>query len=109
MAPDLLQERLEAARAFGVGAEAPTPTFDPEEELAEAEAAAGTGAGAVPVAEEAPSKGPTSAQLTSIKAAIANAATLDEVQRLENALKTGNVPSEFRVSATISLCHSLKL
>ena len=34
---------------------------------------------------------------------------LDEVQRLENALKTGNVPSEFRVSATISLCHSLKL
>ena len=84
-----------------MGAEAPAPTFDPEEELAEAEAAA-AGAGLVPVVEEAPSKGPTSAHLTAIKAAIANAATLEEVQRLENALKTGNVPSEFRVSSPIS-------
>lgn len=89
----MVQERIEAARAFGVGAEAPAPTFDPEEDLAEAEAAVG----AAPAVVEVPSKGPTSAQLTSIKAAIANAATLDEVQRLENALKTGNVPSEFQV------------
>lgn len=88
------KERVEAARAFGVGAEAPAPTFDPEEDLAEAEAAVG----AAPAVVEVPSKGPTSAQLTSIKAAIANAATLDEVQRLENALKTGNVPSEFQVA-----------
>lgn len=95
---DLVQERIEAARAFGVGAEAPAPTFDPEEDLAEAEAAAG----AAPAVVEVPSKGPTSAQLTSIKAAIANAATLDEVQRLENALKTGHVPSEFLVSGSFN-------
>ena len=31
------------------------------------------------------------------QAAIANAATLEEVQRLENALKTGIVPSEVQV------------
>ena len=32
-----------------------------------------------------------------LQAAIANAATLEEVQRLENALKTGIVPSEVQV------------
>lgn len=101
----LVQERVEAARAFGVGAEAPAPTFDPEEDLAEAEAAVG----AAPAVVEVPSKGPTSAQLTSIKAAIANAATLDEVQRLENALKTGNVPSEFQVGCSINQTSGLTL
>lgn len=76
-----------------MGAEAPAPTFEPEEELADAEAAVG----AAPAVEAPPSKGPTDAQLTAIKAAIANAATLEEVQRLENALKTGHVPSQVQV------------
>ena len=53
--------------------------------------------GAAPAVEAPPSKGPTDAQLTAIKAAIANAATLEEVQRLENALKTGHVPSQVQV------------
>lgn len=38
--------------------------------------------------------GPSAEQITAIKAAIANASTLDEVRRLEDALKTGNMPSE---------------
>lgn len=37
---------------------------------------------------------PTPEQLTAIKAAIANAQTLEEVQRLESALKQGKMPSE---------------
>ncbi len=36
------------------------------------------------------------------QAAIANAATLEEVQRLENALKTGIVPSEVQVCNKVS-------
>jgi len=78
---------------FGAGAEAPPATFEPDEELAEAEEAAA----AAPAA--APSTGPSAAQLTAIKAAIANATTLAEVQRLENALKTGLVPSDVQVEA----------
>ena len=89
-----MQEREEAARVLGAGAEAPAATFEPDEELAEAEEAAAAAAPAVSV----PSKGPTAAQITAIKAAIASAATLEEVQRLENALKTGHVPSEVQVS-----------
>ena len=38
----------------------------------------------------------------SVQAAIANAATLEEVQRLENALKTGIVPSEVQVGVRAS-------
>lgn len=45
-----------------------------------------------PVAE--PKKGPTAEQLTAIKAAIANATTLEEVARLEKALTSGQVPSD---------------
>lgn len=42
-------------------------------------------------------KGPTPEQITAIKAAIANAQTLEEVQRLETALTTGHLPSESQV------------
>jgi hypothetical protein len=35
--------------------------------------------------------------LLALKAAIANAATLEEIQRLEGALTTGIVPSEFQL------------
>ena len=64
-------------------------TFEPDEDLAEAEARI------APVAAEPQvRKGPTPEQITAIKAAIANAATLEEMQRLEAALKTGHLPSE---------------
>lgn len=41
-------------------------------------------------------KGPSPEQITAIKAAIANAQTLEEVQRLENALTSGHLPSELQ-------------
>lgn len=45
---------------------------------------------------EAPKKsGPTAEQLTAIRAAIQNADTMDEVQRLERLLAGGNLPSAF--------------
>ena len=48
--------------------------------------------------KEAPKKsGPTPAQLQALKIAIANAATLEEVQRLETALTTGIVPSDLKL------------
>lgn len=52
-------------------------------------------------AEEAAAarKGPTPEQITAIKAAIAAASTLEEVRRLEDALKTGHLPSEITVGA----------
>lgn len=48
-----------------------------------------------------PSKpgGPTPEQLTAIKAAIAAAGTLEEVRRLEEALTTGQLPSQFQGDA----------
>lgn len=48
----------------------------------------------VAVPAEKKKAGPTQEQLTAITAAIANATTLEEVARLENALKTGNMPEE---------------
>ena len=56
-----LQEREEAARVFGAGAEAPAATFEPDEELAQAEEAVAV------VPAPAPTKGPTAEQLTAIK------------------------------------------
>ena len=41
--------------------------------------------------------GPTPEQLLALKAAIANAATLEEVTRLEQALTTGIVPSDMQL------------
>lgn len=40
--------------------------------------------------------GPTAQQLIAVKAAIANASTLEEIQRLESALVSGSLPSEFK-------------
>ena len=42
-------------------------------------------------------KGPTPQQLLALKAAIANAETLEEVQRLEEALSSGTVPSDLKL------------
>ena len=46
-------------------------------------------------------KGPSPEQITAIKAAIANAQTLEEVQRLENALTRGQLPSELQNDSEI--------
>mmetsp|Transcript_5771 Transcript_5771/g.6631 ORF Transcript_5771/g.6631 Transcript_5771/m.6631 type:complete len:269 (-) Transcript_5771:537-1343(-) len=91
------KERQAAIKKFGAyvaeEAEASAPpakkakTFEPGEAVKAAE---------VP-AEEAPAAkptGPTQEQLTAIKIAIANAQTLEEVARLEKALKTGIMPTE---------------
>lgn len=90
-----LRERQQAVAKYG-GSVAEThkaKTFEPDEELAEATANAG-----VDMEEDAePSKGPTAETLTAIRAAIANASTLEEVQRLETALKTGIVPSAVQI------------
>ena len=77
-------------------------TFEPEEDLAAAKAQAGIDIsdqngdvamkGTEKVAVE--KKGPTPVQLLALQAAIANAATLDEIQRLEAALTSGQMPSE---------------
>lgn len=81
-------ERTEAEKMFG-GQEAPVAaTFEPDEELA---AAQGKAAAA---AEPTLRKGPTPEQVMAIKSAIAAASTLDEVRRLENALTSGQMPSE---------------
>lgn len=51
-------------------------------------------------AEPVVRKGPSPEQITAIKAAIANAQTLEEVQRLENALTSGHLPSELQKDVT---------
>ena len=51
---------------------------------------------ALQAAEPKVRKGPSPEQITAIKAAIANAQTLEEVQRLENALTSGHLPSELQ-------------
>lgn len=48
-------------------------------------------------AAAAATSAPSQEQMVAIKAAIANAQTLEEIQRLEEALKTGHLPSEIRV------------
>ena len=53
-------------------------------------------------AEPVVRKGPSPEQITAIKAAIANAQTLEEVQRLENALTSGQLPSELQSDAPTS-------
>lgn len=60
-------------------------------------AAAPVAAAAAAVAEPSTRKGPSSEQITAIKAAIAAASTLEEVRRLEDALKTGHLPSEVTI------------
>ncbi|GBF90730.1 U2 small nuclear ribonucleoprotein A [Raphidocelis subcapitata] len=82
------------AEGDGLSSLAAAKTFEPGEGL---EAANGGGSGgeedggedAAPAAASAP----TAEQLTAIKAAIANAQTLEEAERLEAALREGKLPS----------------
>lgn len=97
------KEREEAERVHGADPAAAKPpakgagTFDPDESLAAAQEAAGVAAEEEQVQPQ--KTGPTPAQRTAIQAAIANAQTLAEVERLETALKTGIVPSGVTVDA----------
>lgn len=90
-------EREKAAATFG-GAEAAASAGGKTFEPGKVAGAAGDGADDAMDEDEAPmAKGPTAAQLMMLKAAIANAATLEEVQRLETALTTGIVPSDMKL------------
>ena len=94
---------------FGGGAKGTAQkTFEPGEGMAEADAlpepvpsADGDAAMAENGVAETHAE-PTLAQKTAIQAAIANAATLEEVSRLEKALATGQMPSELQVIAISS-------
>ncbi|GFR47886.1 hypothetical protein Agub_g9696, partial [Astrephomene gubernaculifera] len=110
------QKERDAAKALFSSADAQAKhasnTFEPDEDLAAAqrqagvaaaaaangEAAAGAEAGAAAAAEEEEavraSAAPSQDQMVAIKAAIANAQTLEEIQRLEEALRSGHLPSE---------------
>lgn len=84
-------------------------TFEPGEDLADLEAAAMDEDEEAAAAqqqqqaaeeqqEQAPkaSAAPTVEQITAVKAAIANAQTLQEMQMLEQALAEGRMPSQFQ-------------
>ncbi|KAH9328960.1 hypothetical protein KI387_001068, partial [Taxus chinensis] len=90
------KERLEAEKYFASkeaeedAKKEPVKTFTP---------------GEVPVVTEAPSEQqapkavpPTPEQILAIKAAIANSQTLEEVARLEKALKSGQLPADLKIS-----------
>ncbi|GLC40560.1 hypothetical protein PLESTB_000045000 [Pleodorina starrii] len=106
------QKERDAAKALFASEEAQathaSKTFEPDEDLAAAQQQAGVappredgGEQQQPEAEgEAEARAtaaPSQEQLIAIKAAIANAQTLEEIHRLEEALKTGHLPSEIRV------------
>lgn len=84
-------EREAAAKTFGAddGAAARAKTFTPGEALPEAKED-------VEKEEQVPS-GPTPEQLLALKVAIANAETLEEVARLEQALASGVVPKDLAI------------
>ncbi|KAG2453822.1 hypothetical protein HYH02_002029 [Chlamydomonas schloesseri] len=109
------QKERDAAKALFSSEEAQTAhaskTFEPDEDLAAAQQQAGVangstdasameedgGAAGSSAASAAATSAPSQEQMVAIKAAIANAQTLEEIQRLEEALKTGHLPSEIRV------------
>ncbi|KAF5796588.1 putative leucine-rich repeat domain superfamily [Helianthus annuus] len=90
------KERIEAAKLFA--------SKEAEEE-AKKESVKTFVPGEVPTEEpkeEEPSKpvGPTPEQIIAIKAAIVNSQTLEEVARLEKALKSGQVPDDLKIGNT---------
>ncbi|XP_024977239.1 U2 small nuclear ribonucleoprotein A' [Cynara cardunculus var. scolymus] len=90
------KERIEAASLFA---------SEEAEEEAKKESVKTFVPGEVPTEEpkeEEPSKpvGPTPEQIIAIKAAIVNSQTLEEVARLEKALKSGQVPADLNIGNT---------
>ena len=84
-------ERELAEKMFGKddGAAARAKTFTPGDGLDDAKEKEPE--------EEAKPSGPSPEQLLALKAKIAQAETLEEIARLENALKTGVVPADFAI------------
>ncbi|XP_071703026.1 U2 small nuclear ribonucleoprotein A' isoform X2 [Rutidosis leptorrhynchoides] len=90
------KERIEATKLFA---------SEEAEEEAKKESARTFVPGEVPTEEpmeEEPSKpaGPTPEQIIAIKAAIVNSQTLEEVARLEQALRSGQVPADLNIGNT---------
>ncbi|KAF5832091.1 leucine-rich repeat-domain-containing protein [Dunaliella salina] len=104
------QERIEAKKMFATAEEAVAhgaKTFEPTEDLEAAKAQAGQAATAQQQQQQqqaqtaAPTKpkGPSPEQLLAIKAAIANAATMEEIRALEESLsQPGHLPSEVSIA-----------
>jgi U2 small nuclear ribonucleoprotein A' len=105
-----LQEREQAEKLYGTleqqqqRQQQEGNTFEPGEGLPEAAAAMDTDEAAAQGEEDAgangeaaaaakPTAAPSAEQLTAIKAAVANAQTLEDAWRLEQALKAGDMPS----------------
>ncbi|KAI8470591.1 MAG: leucine-rich repeat-domain-containing protein [Monoraphidium minutum] len=90
------KERDAAAKLAADGLDAvaaASNTFEPGEGLDANGGGEGEGGGEGDAAPRA-AAAPTAEQLTAIKAAIANAQTLEEAERLEAALREGKLPSE---------------
>ena len=87
-------ERELAMKTFGAddGAAARAKTFTPGEVPGEA-----TAENEEEEKKDEKPSGPTPEQMMALKVAIANAETLDEVARLENALATGVLPSDLQL------------
>lgn len=90
------KERVEANNLFA---------SEEAEEEAKRESAKTFVPGEVPPTEDVPKEeqppkpaAPTPEQILAIKAAIVNSQTLEEVARLEQALKSGQLPSDFNIS-----------
>jgi U2 small nuclear ribonucleoprotein A' len=87
------EERAAARAAFG-GAEGAAALADAAAAAAAASAREDAAAAGAAAAAAKARAGPTPAQMLALKAAIAAAATLDEVSRLEKALATGVMPAD---------------
>jgi U2 small nuclear ribonucleoprotein A' len=92
------QQQQQADNTFEPGEGLPeqgngTAAGEQDEEAAPA-AEGGEDAAAAAVAAPKPAAAPTAEQLTAIKAAVANAQTLEEAWQLEQALRAGAMPSE---------------
>jgi U2 small nuclear ribonucleoprotein A' len=104
-----VQEREQAEKLYGTLEQQQQQqqqegnTFEPGEGLPETAAAMDTDEAAAEGGEDAgangeaaaakPTAAPSAEQLTAIKAAVANAQTLEDAWRLEQALKAGDMPS----------------
>eukprot|EP00798_Chlamydomonas_sp_ICE-L_P026775 gene26775-4358_t len=105
-----LQERAEAEKLFPDAKSAEkhsANTFEPEEDLAaateaqEATAKKAQAAALEAAVAKAKAAGPTPDQIIAVKAAIAAATTLEEVSRLEAALTSGHLPSDYNVDGKV--------
>jgi U2 small nuclear ribonucleoprotein A' len=92
-----LKERQEAKKLFTAENDPPpkAPVSPPAKTFTPGEIPSEDILEDTPQVEELPRKGPTPEQIVAIKTAIANSQTLEEVARLEKALKQGQLPSDF--------------